>query len=70
MRRGGHLALSRQHGEKCLYFRRTHGAWMLHLPVSPVPADEKSHLVQINLLGAEAVVHVSDALAQLVQQAG
>jgi len=33
-------------------------------------ADEKSHPVQVNFLGAEAIVHVTDALAQLIWQAG
>lgn len=37
---------------------------------APMPANEKSHPVQVNLLGAEATVHVPDALTQLVQQAG
>lgn len=33
------------------------------------PANEKTHPVDIDLFGAEAIVHVPKALAQLVQRA-
>lgn len=57
-------------GQEGLHLRRTHGAWVLHLHASPMPADEKPQPVQINLLSAEAKVPVPDTLAQLIQQAG
>ena len=44
-------------------------AWMLHLPPPPMPANENPHPIQINLPGAEAIVHVPYALTHLIQQA-
>jgi hypothetical protein len=35
-----------------------------------MPADEKAHPVHLNFFCAEAIVHVADALAQLIEQAG
>jgi len=34
------------------------------------PANEEADPVDVHLLGAEAIVHVTDALAQLVQNPG
>jgi hypothetical protein len=59
-----------EHGQKGINLRRTHGAWVLHLPTATMPADEKSHPVEAILLSAEAIVHVPQALTQLVQQLG
>ena len=42
---------------------------MLHLPLAPMPANEKPHPLQIYLLCAEAIVHVPNPLAHLIQQA-
>jgi hypothetical protein len=39
-------------------------------PAAPMPANEKPHPVKVNFLGAEAIVHVPDTLAHLIQQAG
>jgi hypothetical protein len=44
--------------------------WLAHLArvTQGVKPDEPAHPVQISLLGAQAVVHVTQPLAQLVQQ--
>ena len=43
---------------------------MLHLAAAPVLADKKPHPAKVNLFGAQAVVRLPDALAQLIEQAG
>jgi hypothetical protein len=43
---------------------------MPHDPATPVPTDEKTHPVQVSLLGAEAIVKVTNALPNLIQKAG
>lgn len=35
---------------------------------TPVPADEKTHPVQLSLLGAEAIVKLTNALPNLIQR--
>jgi hypothetical protein len=35
-----------------------------------MPTDEKMHPVQVNLLGAKAIVKVTNALPNLIQKAG
>jgi hypothetical protein len=40
------------------------------LAIACRPTNEESQLVEIDLLGTEAIVHVPNALAQLVQHTG
>ena len=40
-----------------------------HHPATPVPPDEKTHPMQVSLLGAEAIVKVTNAPTNLIQQA-
>ena len=70
--RGRHMALGSQHGQESLDAFCVDVARMPHLPAVVVtrPANEKSHPIQIHLLGREAIVHVANPLAHLVQQAG
>jgi hypothetical protein len=46
---------------------RTHVERMPHLSALARPANEKTHPVNIDLFGTKAIVHVPNALAQLVQ---
>ena len=50
---------------KCLFKVIT-----VHLAVAPMPANKKSHPKEVNFLGAKPIVHLPNALAQLVQQTG
>jgi hypothetical protein len=59
-----------QHGQKRLDTRRADVARMPHRPTARRPANEKTNPIQVNLLGAEAIVQVPDALAHLIQQSG
>ena len=43
---------------------------MVHPPGASIPADEKSHLILLNFLGAEAIVQVTNLLTQLIQRPG
>ena len=43
---------------------------LLHLTVAPMPADEKSHPVQVYLFSAQSIVHVPNVLVQQVWQTG
>ena len=53
-----------------LDFAGTHVARMPHDPATARPANEETDPVDVHLLSAEAIVHVPDALAQLVQNPG
>lgn len=64
------MALIGQHGEECLHLGCSHVARMPHGAALPVPADEKSHPIQIGLFSLKAVVQTANALANLVRQAG
>ena len=56
--------------QKRLDFAGTHVARVPHGSAMARPANEEADPVDVHLLGAEAIVHVSDALAQLVQNPG
>jgi hypothetical protein len=43
---------------------------MPHDPATAQPANEESDAVDVHLLGAEAIVHAPNALAQRVQNPG
>lgn len=55
--------------QKRLDFAGTHLARVPHSASMARPANEEAGPVDVHLLGAEAIVHVPDALAQLVQNA-
>ena len=63
------FALGRKHGQKSLHSRCPDVARMLHLPIPPMPTNEKPDPVLISLLGAEAIVQIANALARLIHQA-
>lgn len=65
-----HLAVGGEMRQKCLDFAGTHVARMPHGPAIARPANEEANPVDVHLLGAEAIVHVPNALAQLVQDPG
>ena len=46
----------------------THVARMPHLSCTTMPTNEKTDPVQVSLLGAEAIVQVTNKLPDLVQQ--
>jgi hypothetical protein len=66
VRGGRHLALRGQHGQERLDLR------LRHLPRMPhaVKADEMAHPVNVGLLGAQAVVQITEPLPQLPKDAG
>ena len=53
--------------QKRLNFAGTHVARMAHGSTIARPSNEKTYPIDVHLLGAEAIVHVPDTLAQLVQ---
>jgi hypothetical protein len=59
-----HAALTREPGEKSLDLGRAH----LGRVAQPVEAHERTHPMDIGLLGPYAVVQVADALAHLIEQ--
>ena len=63
------FALGRKHGQKSLHPRCPNVARMLHLPIPPVPTNEKLDPILISLLGAKAIVQITNALAHLIHQA-
>ena len=65
-----HLAIGAQMGQERLHLCRTHVARMPHRTAVDRPANEKPHPLNIDLLRAEAIVHASNALAQLIQHTG
>jgi hypothetical protein len=66
---GGHMAFGGQHGQKSLDSFGVDLARMPHGTRPAGPADEKAHPVPVHLFGSEAIVHVTNALAHLAQQA-
>ena len=63
------MALCRQHSEESFHLGRAHLTRMPHDPAPTLSANEKAHPIHISLLCAEAIVHVTDALAKLTEQA-
>ena len=63
------MAFSRQHGDESFHLDRAHLTRMPHDPAPTLSPNEKAHPIHIILLGAEAIVHVADALAKLIDQA-
>lgn len=61
------LALGGELRQKPLDFAGTHVTRMPHGPATARAATEEADPVDVHLLGAEAIVHVPDALAQLIQ---
>ena len=53
--------------QKRLDLAGTHAARMPQDPATTRPANEEADPVDVHLLGAEAIVHVPNALAQLIQ---
>lgn len=65
-----HLAVGGEMRQKRLNVAGTHVARVPHGPAMARPANEEANPVDVHLLSAEAVVHVPDTLAQLVQNPG
>lgn len=57
-----------QHGQERFDLSRAHDARLSHGPVSPVPADEKAHPMQVGFFGLKAVVQIPDALLNLIEK--
>jgi hypothetical protein len=56
--------------QKRLYFTGAHVARVPHGTAVARPADEEANPIDVHLLGAEAIVHGQNPLAQLVQNPG
>lgn len=56
--------------QKRFNFICTHVAQTPHGPAMAQTVNEKTYPIDVHLLSAEAIVHVTDALAQLVQNPG
>lgn len=56
--------------QESLDFAGTHLARVAHGPAMTRPANEEADPIDVDLVGAEAIVHVPNALAQLVQNSG
>ncbi len=65
-----HFAVCGEMRQKRLYFTGAHVARVPHGTAVARPADEEANPIDVHLLGAEAIVHVPNALAQLVQNSG
>lgn len=68
VRRCRDMALIDQHGQERFHFGCTHVTRMAHDTFAIMPTDEKAHPIQVRFLGAEAIVEIANALAQLVEQ--
>lgn len=68
--RCGYLAVGGEMRQEGLDFAGTHLARVPHGSSMARPANEEADPVNVDLLGAEAIVHVPNALAQLVQNSG
>jgi hypothetical protein len=65
-----HLGLVGHHGQKRSNVLRSQVAGMAHATtLRSAPADEKSDPVQVGFFGLEAIVHVPNSLAHLIEQA-
>jgi hypothetical protein len=53
--------------KKRLDLAHAHFAWMAHDPAAPMPAYEEFHPIQVDFFSAQAIVKVSDSLANLIQ---
>jgi hypothetical protein len=68
--RCGYVAVDGEVRQKRLYFTGTHVTRVSHRTAVARPADEEASPIDVHLLGAEAIVHGSNTLAQLDQNPG
>ena len=67
----GDLPLSGQHGQKCLHLGRAHVSGVAHTTArTGRPPHKKAHPIDLRFLGIEAIVPITQALPQLIEQAG
>ena len=64
-----HPAFIGKHDQKLRDRRATDLTGMPHHPVTPMPAHEKAHPVQVSLLGFEAIVFLTNCVTNLIKQA-
>ena len=71
MRTAGDMPLAGQHGQERLNVGGSHVPGVAHGATCPCrPAHEKAHPVDVGFFGVETIVAVTQALPQLIQQAG
>jgi hypothetical protein len=71
VRRGRHLSIIGQHGQKGFHIGHAHATPVAHAAgLCGTPANEKTNPVEASLLGFEAILLAPNPLANLIKQPG